>query len=199
MSSLLTKSALAASLKTQMTLKPFEKISIDDICRPVNVSRRNFYHHFADKYALLTWIYHDDFSSRLAQHPGWKIWDYVPVMSQYCYENRAFLIPALELSGQNSFRATMTEMLEPFVRRDFGDLFTNEKVFEFFLNRTTNAYYDSVQAWITKDPCPPPEVFADAVRRNVVAIGKRTWEIASSRGGELFEDHSVNDKNLELF
>ena len=45
----ITKNALAASLKNLMREKPFEKISVSDICEACGMNRKSFYYHFKDK------------------------------------------------------------------------------------------------------------------------------------------------------
>ena len=45
-SSKITKKALANALKEVMVEKPFEKISVSDICNKCNRNRKSFYYHF---------------------------------------------------------------------------------------------------------------------------------------------------------
>ena len=53
---LLTKTALATSLKSFMKKKPLSKITISEIIEDCNVNRKTFYYHFENIYALLTWM-----------------------------------------------------------------------------------------------------------------------------------------------
>ena len=55
-STLLTKKALAASLKKSMEKKPLKKITVSGIITDCNVNRKTFYYHFEDIYALLKWM-----------------------------------------------------------------------------------------------------------------------------------------------
>ena len=52
----ITKRVLASTLKELVTARPFEKVSVSDICDACGVSRKTFYYHFQDKYELLEWI-----------------------------------------------------------------------------------------------------------------------------------------------
>ena len=54
----LTKNALAASMKKLMREKPFDKISVSDICIDCGINRKSFYYHFRDKYDLVNWIFY---------------------------------------------------------------------------------------------------------------------------------------------
>ena len=53
----ITKNALAASMKKMMRRRPFEKISVSDICMDCGINRKSFYYHFRDKYDLVNWIF----------------------------------------------------------------------------------------------------------------------------------------------
>ena len=44
----LTKRAFASALKAIMSEKPFEKISVGDICERCDMNRKSFHNHFRD-------------------------------------------------------------------------------------------------------------------------------------------------------
>jgi transcriptional regulator len=54
--SMQTKRALAASLKSIMAHKPFSKITVTEIIDDCGVNRKTFYYHFENIYALLHWM-----------------------------------------------------------------------------------------------------------------------------------------------
>lgn len=53
---LMTKTALAASLKKFMEKKPLNKISVRNIIEDCGVNRKTFYYHFQDIYDLVRWM-----------------------------------------------------------------------------------------------------------------------------------------------
>ena len=57
----ITKQALAAALKELIAERPFEKISVSDICDRCRMNRKSFYYHFRDKYDLANWIFDTEF------------------------------------------------------------------------------------------------------------------------------------------
>lgn len=63
--SLITKRAIADSLKQLCREKPFDKISISDITAVCGLNRQTFYYHFQDKYELLSWIYYNENFSKI--------------------------------------------------------------------------------------------------------------------------------------
>ncbi|MDY3929093.1 MAG: TetR/AcrR family transcriptional regulator [Clostridia bacterium] len=54
-----TNSLLSKALSDVMQKKPFEKITVSDICRAAMVHRTTFYNHFTDKYDLLNYMMND--------------------------------------------------------------------------------------------------------------------------------------------
>ena len=65
-----TKNALAASMKKLMRMRPFEKISVSDICNDCGINRKSFYYHFRDKYDLVNWIFYVGFIEELNRAKG---------------------------------------------------------------------------------------------------------------------------------
>lgn len=179
MPKIITKKALARSLKEQMSERPFTKISVEDICEKAEISRRNFYRYFPDKYALLNWLYYEDYFSKLVYHEDWVVWDYFPSICEYCYKDRAFFKNAFMVEGQNSLRAYSQELMYPLIMHDYEDTFLSEKIARFFISRITDMLYDYMQEWLKSEPCMPPYEFAAYVRKSIAIHSKRTWEITS--------------------
>jgi probable dihydroxyacetone kinase regulator len=63
--SLITKKAIADSLKELTKEKSFDKISVKDISEKCGINRQTFYYHFVDKYALLEWIYQTELLEKI--------------------------------------------------------------------------------------------------------------------------------------
>ncbi|WP_019321086.1 TetR family transcriptional regulator, partial [Streptococcus mutans] len=53
----LTEQAFARTLKEIMAKKSFDKVTVTELVRFLNVNRQTFYYHFKDLYDLLEWIY----------------------------------------------------------------------------------------------------------------------------------------------
>jgi len=103
--SLITKKAIATSLKELMRKKDLQKISVADIVENCGVNRQTFYYHFKDKYDLVDWIYYHEVVSAVTQNKAQDDWsgvvrDVLKSMKreQYFYTN------ALNVTGQNSFQ-----------------------------------------------------------------------------------------------
>lgn len=57
---LMTKKAMAASLKKFMKVKPLDKITVSEIVEDCGVNRKTFYYHFTDIYALVKWMFEEE-------------------------------------------------------------------------------------------------------------------------------------------
>lgn len=64
--SLITKKAIAGSLKELMRKKSLEKITVSDIVKNCGLNRQTFYYHFKDKYDLVNWIFNKEIVSALS-------------------------------------------------------------------------------------------------------------------------------------
>lgn len=190
MSNSLTKQALGDSMRTLMRENTFDKVTVDDICSLAKVSRRSFYRHFKDKYELLTWIYHENYFSKIIYHDDWVAWDYFPGVCEYCYADREFFKNAIQVDGQNSVREYWREFLRPLLMHDFKGTFLTEDSAEFYISWTTDALFDYMYEWIKESDCMPPREFAEFVRKSVATHAKRSYEIAS-RAPRL-EDNTKN-------
>ena len=103
--SLITKKAIAASIKELMNKTPLQKISVADIVEHCGINRQTFYYHFKDKYDLVDWIYYNEVVSAVTQHRSFEEWNNVVLdvlktmkNEQYFYTN------ALSVTGQNAFQ-----------------------------------------------------------------------------------------------
>ncbi len=103
--SLITKKAIATSVKELMRKKDLQKISVADIVENCGINRQTFYYHFKDKYDLVNWIYYNEVVSAVTQnklHGDWigVVLDVLNGMKreQYFYTN------ALNVTGQNAFQ-----------------------------------------------------------------------------------------------
>lgn len=99
-----TKDLLADSLRDLMLKKPFEKITIKQICDATGVIRIVFYNYFSDKYDALEYIIYRDLYE--TTHPYVKDNDRqkaFQVMIFAVQKNIEFYRIGYQIVGQNSF------------------------------------------------------------------------------------------------
>ena len=103
--SLITKKAIAASLKELMKKKDIARISVADIAHQCGINRQTFYYHFQDKFDLINWIYYNDVISAVSEAK--KVDDWSEVMLDILSDmkrDKTFYSSALKLTGQNAFQ-----------------------------------------------------------------------------------------------
>lgn len=106
--SLLTKNALARSLKKLMLTRPLNKITIQQLTADCGVTRHTFYNHFQDIYELLGWIYKSEVIEGLDQYCCWAGWKqgFLSVL-RYTVNNKTICL--------NTFHSLGREHLEQFL------------------------------------------------------------------------------------
>lgn len=109
----ITKKAIAQSLKKIMKDKPFEKISVAEICEDCGLTRKSFYYHFKDKYDLVSWIFDYDFLNKKDRIIGYDMVWFFDDLFKYLHENRSFYRKLFQTDGQNSFHDTFVQGISP--------------------------------------------------------------------------------------
>ena len=119
-----TKNALAASMKKLMRKKPFEKISVSDICEDCGINRKSFYYHFRDKYELVAWIYASGAEKSMGGQDGFMGVDESAAALNLVRRNRVFYKKAFADSSQNALwqyiQEYNVEMYSNMLKRHYG-------------------------------------------------------------------------------
>lgn len=115
--SLITKKAIAKSIKELMKKKNLQKISVADIVQNCGINRQTFYYHFKDKYDLVNWIFYSEVVASVTQEKKYGDWseamlDVLNVMK----EEQDFYTGALNLTGQNAFQDYFFEVTRALVK-----------------------------------------------------------------------------------
>ena len=107
----LTKRALAHAFKELLQKQPFDKVAVSDICDACGVSRKTFYYHFQDKYALAEWVFDTEIIALLQKADTADRRALIDAICRYLYQNRAFYAHLMQYDGQNAFRRHFQEFL----------------------------------------------------------------------------------------
>ncbi|MDQ0089488.1 putative dihydroxyacetone kinase regulator [Paenibacillus anaericanus] len=100
--SLLTKNALAHSLKSLMEHTTINKISVQHLVDDCGLNRQTFYYHFQDIFDLLGWIYKTEAVESIAQYRSYSTWtDGFYKIFCYIESNKAFCCNTLDSLGRN--------------------------------------------------------------------------------------------------
>lgn len=116
--SLITKKAMANSLKELMRKKSLEKITVSDIVQNCGLNRQTFYYHFKDKYDLVNWIYHSEIVTKISPVPDGEDWSSVMLnVLNIMRKEKVFYISSLSLDRHSflydyMFRATRDMLIQ---------------------------------------------------------------------------------------
>ena len=172
----ITKKALAQTLKNLVRIQPFEKISINDICSTCKVSRKTFYYHFHDKYALAEWVFDTEIIALMQNCDLNDHWATIHALCLYFYENRKFYAGLLKFQGQNSFRYhfadflfnavvkfLLPELKEINAAADHDGL-TSETTQCFYSRFVADAIMLAVYRWLIEGAKLPPDEFVSLLQ-----------------------------------
>lgn len=144
-----TKNALAASMKRLMLRRPFEKISVSDICGDCGINRKSFYYHFRDKYDLVNWIFYVGFVEGMNVASYENGWDCLADTLRFFHSDKAFYQAALRIEGQNSFRDYLKEIMTPVAEFFLRDIMSGGKDDEFYLTFILDSFLTSLVRWLS--------------------------------------------------
>ena len=169
----ITKQALATSLKKNMLEKPFEKISVIDICEGCGMNRKSFYYHFKDKYDLVNWIFYTDFILLASNRSYEDGWDLIRTVAELFYNDRDFYRGALEIEGQNSFRDYFYESVAPIMSLFMQDLGSDEKQISINNRYMSDAFLAILYRWIKSGQDQDPDAFVSNMRLIIANLSAR--------------------------
>jgi probable dihydroxyacetone kinase regulator len=170
--SLITKKALAASIKHLMKTIPLAKISIHEIVDNCGLNRQTFYYHFKDKFDLVNWIYFTEVTESISDCKHYENWtDGMFRTLSYLMKNNSFYINALNTPGQNAFDGYFFEVGYELIMGVINDLSIGMKVSDkdkkFIADFYTHAFVGIIVQWIKSGMKDSPQTMVDKIR-NVV-------------------------------
>ena len=168
-----TKRALSASLKKKMREKPFEKISVIDICEGCGMNRKSFYYHFKDKYDLVNWIFYTDFILMAASRDYENGWDLIHMLAELFYKDREFYCCAMEVEGQNSFRDYFHESTMPIMNLFIEDLGSSEEQITLNMRYMSDAFLAILHRWLKDGPDQDPDEFVNNLKLIISNLGAK--------------------------
>lgn len=169
----ITKQALATSLKRNMREKPFEKISVIDICEGCGMNRKSFYYHFKDKYDLVNWIFYTDFIQLAVAREYNDGWDLIRMVAELFDQDREFYRGALEIEGQNSFRDYFYDSTMPIMGMFLQDLGNDDVQVALNKRYMSDAFLAILYRWLKSGKEQTPEMFVENMRLIVANLSAR--------------------------
>ena len=190
--SLITKKALGEALKELMSERPFEKISIKDICDACGMNRNSFYYHFKDKQDLIIWIFDFEFIQKIKPLEFRDAFEFFEIICDYFYGQKVFYIKAFEITGQNCFSDYFSEVFHQFSLEHMEKYFGNIDNQESFARFATDALRMALIRWL-KDPSDiKPKQVTEMSKEALFAIAERCL-ILYPEGMEKYKSKLTNN------
>jgi probable dihydroxyacetone kinase regulator len=173
--SIITKSALAESLKTAMKSKRFEKISVSEICQNCGMTRKSFYYHFQDKYDLVHWIFTHDFATHIHMNQNSGVLDFIDELVRYFYSDREFYREILRVQGQNGFREIFMSVVKPVMDQFAYQIFENKALQEmhYYVTFFCEGLLSVITGWLESDCDMDPEQFIQSTHTIMEILAAR--------------------------
>lgn len=138
---------MADALRKKMTVKPLNKITIQEIVGECGLNRQTFYYHFKDIYDLLHWLYEYDAEEILNNRITTDTWrDNLLKVLQYLEENKQMCLCALRSMQHDYLRRFLYADVEPVVMDLVEELSQGLQIAESYKNFVTHFYTVSIAA-----------------------------------------------------
>lgn len=146
-------SDIMAAFRTLMKDHEFDDISVSDIAKKAQITRRAFYNHFKDKYNLVNRILENDIFPYVLNVTNLNEWDKGSLfICDYLKENRDYYRKIITLQRQNCLeeqfhRLTEAQMDRLIPQALYGRQISNEDK-AFLTEYYYQAYMGLVQKWV---------------------------------------------------
>lgn len=157
------KDLLAQGLFLLMKEKPFEKITIKQICDKTGVIRGTFYNHFIDKYEALEYLIHTIFYDDIIDIKDNE--EKLKKVFEIVYEYKDFFMKGFQIEGQNSFESLLQNIFNNLLFQSFQNESWErlEQVMpkDFFISYYTNAIIYIIKYWMKNNFKQTPKEIYD--------------------------------------
>lgn len=169
-----TKRVLAAALKERLTHQRLDEITIQSLVDDAEVSRKTFYYHFQDIYALLEWILLDEVKRILDREQdtgGWM--EGVRDVFDYFQRNRAIILNVYRSLEEKEplLKAHISRLVRPMMERIFdaqpGHGQVSQPDRQFILDLYSFGLVELFLRWIGNGMKPDGQVLMGQIERIV--------------------------------
>ncbi len=179
--SLITKKALGNSLKSFMTKKPLNKITVRDVVEDCGLNRQTFYYHFEDIYDLLDWIYKTEAVESISQYRSYTTWtDGFYKIFLYIQNNKDFCYNTLNSLGRNHLDyylySVTNDLIMGVVNEVSQNMNVKQKHKEFIANFYTQAFTGLVIQWMKEGMKEDPKIIIEELNELIEGNFKKALE-----------------------
>ena len=168
MSNLITKNAIADSLKKLLLKKPLSSITINDITKQAGLSRQAFYYHFQDIPSLVEWITIRDANEALKNKEECNSWqEGFLTIFKLIKEDRAFINNIYHSTSLDVLTKYLYKLVYPIIFEVVSDKSANTTLSEenkdFITKFYMYAFVPIVLEWVNKDMKEDPNKIVEKV------------------------------------
>ncbi|MFC6176703.1 TetR/AcrR family transcriptional regulator [Companilactobacillus huachuanensis] len=159
-----TRAKIFTALTIILKNKPFDTVTISDICHEAHISRATFYHHYQTKEDIVNAYQQTTMKQiyQLLEHSDLNMLTYFERLTIYLDKNAALLGELLSERGTLSIQIQIRKQMANFfqkkmlnhlqISKDADDI-TKEYTVQFY----SNAIFGVLQHWLTNNPRQSPE------------------------------------------
>ncbi len=147
------------------------KVSVTEICRQCNVSRKTFYYYFIDRCDLLESIFIEDVEIplKIAMEKELTARDYLLTFYKHFLLKRDFYIIAMKENGQNSMFENIIERLEKINIKKYEPYLHDVKQREYVAYKFAASQAMLLKKWMLSGMVESPEFMADVFLMTLAA------------------------------
>ncbi|MCL6459425.1 MAG: TetR family transcriptional regulator C-terminal domain-containing protein [Gorillibacterium sp.] len=164
--SVLTKKALAHSLKQIMADTPLNKITVKQLVDDCGLNRQTFYYHFQDIFELLGWIYQTEAVASISAYRSYQTWtDGFYKIFLYIENNKALCMNTLHSLARSHLETYLYSVTNDLIMGVVNEVSINMQVEEkdkkFIANFYTLAFTGLVMQWLESGMKENPEIIIE--------------------------------------
>lgn len=182
MSSKTTNKMLQLAMQQLLRERRFSAITVDDICHSAGVSRKTFYRHYSDRYALLTAVYTDCYFSFIELTDEESFWDVFRKVCEQISTDKPFFRHAFEVKGQNGFWDEAKAILTPLYMKEAPSYDFLNEIKLFFVKTDLDRLFQLIEKWLNSDTGQSAEDFAKYIQVSYYIYG--LWNSQLAAGDE---------------
>lgn len=186
--SLVTKNALANSLKELLKTKTLDKITITEIVNDCGLNRQSFYYHYKNIYDLVSWTFAMDVESSLKGKVNYSDWqEGFLVILNYCKNHKLIIHNLYHSQGKNiiedGLKNYVINLLLKVIEEEIHNLNINvskeDKIF--IANYNMFAFVGLIMLWIENDMEEDPKLIIKRIHTLIEGDFKKALLSFSSK------------------
>ena len=181
------KKQMAEALKTLMTQKSLQKITIQEIADSCGMNRYTFYYHFKDIYDLLAWMFQEETLSLIQKSDNCLTWqDGFQLFLRAIQENKEVCKCALNSLGQEALRNMFHQQAAHLMGLFLADVRGNHQVSDAYQNFLGDFYIAAlsgiVMEWVRRDMDLSEETIMTYLRLTLNSQIQEAFQLAEQEG-----------------